>query len=45
MAFIPASRLSAHEWELILQALSVYQHHSDFRELYEKLGGEAQKAA
>jgi uncharacterized protein YoaH (UPF0181 family) len=29
--------LTAEEWRLILQALSAYQHHEDFRALYEKL--------
>ena len=45
MALTLTPRLTAYEWELILQALSAYQHHNDFRELYEKLGGQAQQAA
>lgn len=38
--------VTAHEWDLILQALSAYQHNRDFRKLYDKLeGGKVQQAA
>jgi hypothetical protein len=29
--------LTAKEWKLIMEALSSYQHHRDFRPLYERL--------
>lgn len=29
--------LTAEEWDLILEALSAYQHHTLYRELYAKL--------
>ena len=35
----PKKRLTADEWELIMDALSAYQHNEVYRALYEKLGG------
>lgn len=34
-------RLSAEEWELIMSALSAYQHNQAYRSLYEKLSSRA----
>lgn len=31
------AHLTTSEWNLILEALSVYRHHTLYRELYEKL--------
>ena len=37
----PKKRLTTDEWELIMDALSAYQHNQVYRSLYEKLGGQA----
>lgn len=42
---VSATSLTPAEWNLILQALSAYQHNSNFRHLYEKIGGATRQYA